>query len=131
MSGNRIDNPAEPVLTALQALIEILQLPRSIVKYAPELGKLVFSMNGDAMFEIATRQHLRPLDQLFKGPCNAARDDQSQSSGDQEGENDRGRHKKKNTLLYLADIGCGLGMFGLYLPVDFFHQGGGGQFKWS
>ncbi len=44
MSGNRVDYPAEPVLAALQTLIEILQLPRCIIKYTSQLGKLIFSL---------------------------------------------------------------------------------------
>ena len=52
MSGNRIDDPAEPVLAALQALIKIVQLSRRIVKYAPQLGKFIFALDGDSMFEL-------------------------------------------------------------------------------
>ena len=54
MSGNRVDNPAEPVLAALQALIEILQSPRCIIKYASQLGKLIFSLDGNPMFELSS-----------------------------------------------------------------------------
>ena len=84
MSGNRVDYPAEPVLAALQALIEILQSPRCIIKYASQLGKLIFSLDGNPMFEVSSRQHLGTFDELFKWPRDAARNDESQRSGNQQ-----------------------------------------------
>ena len=78
MSGNGVDYPAEPVLAALQALIEILQSLRGIIKYASQLGELIFSLDGNPMFELSSRQHLGTFDQLFQWMRDAACDDEAQ-----------------------------------------------------